>query len=375
MVPWLPWLGVALAGEAAGAGAPAAESAPGEEAPPPDATEAPPADGAPPVETPPAQPAPQEPAPEPERPKLDTSAATPLEDLTPREVKRFEPRHYLLPQNPRGQTDYTAYTLEWGEFEVGTYLTAGVLPSFQVGTILLADVLGVYNVEAKLNAVRIGPFDLAANGSYYYLGRPEITGQFWSAGGTMSLILLPPWSIHVGGWYSVLDATGQVPRDFLAGVLSSFVGAEIEGSSVPEVEAHLGVKTGTAMIATDVRFNRRDSMVLQARALLWSSTDFEFGTAEDPTLLSNEHAEGWTDLSQSYVASLSYQATFRNFDVRLGVGWPILNPAWLMQGVELSYRFGGKTRLSERRMEKTFERNLRDAKRAKPAEPAPPATP
>jgi hypothetical protein len=321
----------------------------------------------------PAGDAPAEPAPAaeetPTAPPLDPSQATPLEDLTPREVKSFEPRHYLLPQNPRGQTDYTAYTLEWGEFEIGTYLTAGVLPSFQVGTILLADVLGVYNVEAKLNGLRIGPFDLAANGSYYYLGRPEINGQFWSAGGTMSVILFPAWSIHAGGWYSVLDAKGQVPKDFLAGVLSSFTGAEIDSSSLPEVEAKLGVKTGTAMVATDVRFNRRDSLVLQARALLWSSTDFEFGTEENPTLLSNEHVEGWTDLSQSYVASLSYQATFRNFDLRLGVGYPILNPAWIMQGVELSYRFGGKTRLTERRMEKTWKRNLKDASRAKPTPP------
>jgi hypothetical protein len=40
-----------------------------------------------------------------------------------------------------------------------------------------------------------------------------------------------------------------------------------------------------------------------------------------------------------------------------------------MQGVELSYRFGGKTRLTERRMEKTWKRNLKDASRAKPTPP------
>ena len=297
-------------------------------------------------------------------PPIDTREAQELKALKPGELKKFEPKRFLLPQNPRGQTDFTAYTLEWGEFEVGTSLTAGILPSTELGTILLLDAFQIFNVEGKIDFLRIGPWDLAANVNFYTMNRPEVNGQFFSAGGTTSFILLPPWSLHLGGWYSTFNAHGEVPSDFVGGLLSTFTGSPIDTSSAPDLGLDLTAKAGTAMIATDVRFNRRDSLILQARALLWRDLAFNAGltTVDDPIITRED--SGWTDITQNYVASLSYQLSTRHWDLRLGVGWPIVNPAWVTQAIELSYRFGGKTRLSERRMDKQFDKNVSDAEKA-----------
>ncbi len=297
-------------------------------------------------------------------PPIDTREAKELKTLKPVELKKFEPKRFLLPQNPRGQTDFTAYTLEWGEFEVGTSLTAGVLPSTEIGTILLLDAFQIFNVEGKVDFLRIGPWDLAANANFYTMNRPEVQGQFLSFGGTTSVILLPPWSVHVGGWYSLFNAHGEVPSEFVGGLLSTFTGSPIDASNTPDVGLDLTAKAATAMVATDVRFNRRDSLILQARALLWRDLVFTAGVDDGGEPLVTRTDSGWTDVTQSYVASLSYQLSTRHWDLRLGVGWPILNPAWITQAIELSYRFGGKTRLTERRMNKQFDKNLTDAEKA-----------
>ena len=67
------------------------------------------------------------------------------------------------------------------------------------------------------------------------------------------------------------------------------------------------------------------------------------------------------------MVSLSYQASWKHIDARIGYGLSATPFAWVLPATDLSYRFGGKTRLSETRMKKTWLQNLRDVQKAKKA--------
>ena len=94
---------------------------------------------------------------------LDRAQA--LGDLTTEQAEWLEPRLSLLPQNPRAQTDFTAYTLEPGEVLLGLTTYLGVLSNVQLGTNLVLNGLRVYNFNVKVNAVQEGPVDVALIGS------------------------------------------------------------------------------------------------------------------------------------------------------------------------------------------------------------------
>jgi hypothetical protein len=76
---------------------------------------------------------------------------------------------------------------------------------------------------------------------------------------------------------------------------------------------------------------------------------------------------GPAKLSKSYIVSLSYQASWKHVDARIGYGASATPFAWLLPATDLSYRFGGKTRVSETRMTKTWLQNLADVQKAKKA--------
>lgn len=347
-----------------------AEPAPAEDPPPAAAGEGPaPTDAAA------GQPAGSSPEAEP-APWVDFSEAVQARDISAKDLKKFRPTRNLLPQVPRGQTDYTAYTLEWGEVELGlTWLAVGVLPGVQLSTVPVfylpplltsgeAEVLPpVWNLQAKVDVLRFGPFDLAPQVNYYSLDWPGLDTRFLSVGGMASLVILPPWSIHAGGYWSSFDLEGKITEAWLMSLLGGVAGGDFGGASEAEGGDALGVgaelDTVTVRLATDVRFNRRDSLVLQAQALLWTSARFQTTlTADGETArLLDEDLAGFVDPSQAYLATLSYQATFRTVDLRVGIGVPFDNPAWALQAFELAWRFGGKTRIHEAKLQRAYKKN------------------
>ena len=118
-------------------------------------------------------------------------------------------------------------------------------------------------------------------------------------------------------------------------------------------------------MATDYRFNRRDSLILQASAVFWSKVS-EVGYDVPPILgldeVFNKDIGVSSPVAETYVASLAWQWSWRRTDLRVGVGASNVPGAWLLQTFDLSYRFGGKTRSTERRMNKTWRRNKSDTK-------------
>ena len=373
--------------------APTGEPSPAEPQPTADApaTDAPPADAppadAPPADAPPADAPPAEPpagAPEPAPPtlsldQLQGQATDPpppplqtgqisgdAEDARVIDKKFFQflkPSPFHLPQNPRGQVDFTAYTLEWGEVKLGVVnLTIGVLPHIQVGTSVPLDVLGIFNVQAKAHITEGGPFDIGPYVNYYVFPREAVNARYLEAGGAMSIRLLEPWSLHIGGGWTKGYVEGELDISDIAELIT---GEGLDGA--PVLGARADGEAVTARIATDVRLNRRDSIILQAEAILWGKSTT---TAPDAVLdfLDIDDAlsyNGFVPITEAAAASIAWHFAWKHLEARVGVGVSSVPGAWLLQSTELSYRFGGPTRVRERKLREGWKDNRDELKKAR----------
>jgi hypothetical protein len=279
----------------------------------------------------------------------------------------LEPRRAVLPQNPYAQTDFTAYVLEWGETKIGAAsITVGALPSTQIGTVPVLDALGVFNGHIKVNVLRTSRFDMALGSNYFRKQAGDFVGYHVGGSALASVQVLNPWSVHVGVAYANLTSSGvpdlskfpplltggQDPDEFRASQENNQEAWDFRGQNLK------------ISFATDVRFNRRDSLILQGSALVWTSVDRGF---EAPPVMGLEEsfaaAEGnESPIAQSYNASIAWQWAWRRVDLRVGIGTSATPGAWLLKSTDLSYRFGGKTRGSERRMNRTWRRNKSDTR-------------
>ncbi|MFM2245375.1 MAG: hypothetical protein RL071_1449 [Pseudomonadota bacterium] len=300
------------------------------------------------------------------------STATAPAPLGKRQLDWLEPKRSQLDQNPYGSTDFTAYTLELGEWRVGLgSVGVGALPRTHLSVSPPLYALGIVNGAAKVNLVRIGPVDLALGGQAYRLGIGEFSGRQLGAGAMSSVRLTAPWSLHVGGQYNMFSATGLPDLSdppLLLGLAAPDLANYQEQVSGVVGGAPLDVtaRSVTMKVATDVRFNRRDSLVLQASGMVWSEVDSEVSAEQLPPLMNLDKAlagSSSTPLRDSYVASLAWQFSWKRADLRVGGGVSSVPGAWLLQSTELAWRLGGPTRSSERRMRATWRENRRDALR------------
>jgi hypothetical protein len=117
--------------------------------------------------------------------------------------------------------------------------------------------------------------------------------------------------------------------------------------------------------ATDVRFNRRDSIILQASAVpfarLQVSSEIELpDIAELDEVLS---FDGKVPMSAMYMASIAYQLAWKNVHLRVGAGTSTVPFAWLTQTTELSVRFGGQDRWQRGKQQRNWRQNRREVRR------------
>jgi hypothetical protein len=290
-----------------------------------------------------------------------------LEGLSRRQVRWLKPKRSRLPANSRASTDYTAYVLEWGEVELGpTGLSVGALPRFQIGTVPALDALGLYNGWAKVNPLRIGGFDLALNGTAFYLPIKGFNAYMVSVGALASLQILEPWSVHIGGNYGMARAIGVPDLRALSPYLSRLTDEELVDYSlqvlVDDLYIDVTARFATIRVATDFRLNRRDSIVAQGQTMIWASVDSD---VDLPPILNMDEAlefqtEGSLRVQDAYVASIAYQASWRRLTIRAGFGLSSLPGAWLVQSFKLNYRFGGTTRRSETDLRQDWRGNKAD---------------
>jgi hypothetical protein len=300
---------------------------------------------------------------------VNLTAAEELEGLTEDQYAYLEPKLGRLPPSPYRQTDFTAYTLEWGEVKVGlANLTVGALPRTELGTSVVMDALGLPNASLKVNALRAGPVDLAVLGSYYSWPLETLSASRASGGLRTSVIILPGWSMHAQGNVNAWRAEGVPDFSSMSGLLSALLGEDIDEYSLQAVEDEynlsLDATTVTAGLSADVRFNRRDSLVLQGSATLYSSVESVVEGELPPVFnldeILNQDRAGAVPVGDSYVASIAYQAAWKRLELRLGAGLSATPGAWLLQSMELSYRLGGESRRTERQVSQAWRRNEED---------------
>ncbi len=291
---------------------------------------------------------------------IDTSGAEDPGTLSTEQADWLKPRLGLLPPNPRAQTDFTAYVLEWGEIKIGlTNIQLGVLPGLQAGTSLPLWAFRIPNGNLKLDFVRAGPVDLAATGAYYSMPRDGFQATYATAGGMLSLKILEAWSIHGGASYGWVDSAGFPD---LEGV-SSFItgGQEI---TMPEElgDTLLEARLLQIKAATDIRFSRRDSLVLQFGRTHWARVITDPPPQDIPPIFNLDRIlglDGVVPFPESYNASLAWQIQWKHAQLRVGIGTSSTPGAWLLQSTEFSYRFLGATRVKEYRQRRSWRQNER----------------
>ena len=300
------------------------------------------------------------------------SSATAPAPIGARQLDWLEPKRSQLDQNPYGSTDFTAYTLELGEWRIGLgSVGVGALPRTHLSVSPPLYALGIVNGAAKVNLVRVGPVDLALGGQAYRLAIGEFSGRQLGAGAMSSVRLTAPWSLHVGGQFNLFSATGlpdlSDPPLLLGLVAPDLANYQEQVSGVVGgAPLDVAARSVTMKVATDVRLNRRDSLVLQASGMVWSDVDSDVSEEQLPPLMNLDKAlagSSATPLRDSYVASLAWQFSWKRADLRVGGGVSSVPGAWLLQSTELAWRLGGPTRSSERRMRATWRENRRDALR------------
>lgn len=317
---------------------------------------------------------------------LEGAPVTALDEgLTKEQLRKLKPKRYRFPQNPYGSTDFTAYTVEWGETKIGLVnVQHGIAPRTQIGTVPLLDAFGVLNANVKGNILRERGFDFAILGNYFAVPVTRLLQRFGGGldlydtqggeeiftsslsvvgvGGVASLRLLEPWSLHAGLTYNRVTAAGQFNFDDLPDILVP--DGEGRGGGVTLVPRLVG-EAFQFRLATDLRFNRRDSVVFQFQTPLYAQArgklsgevagvedleDFDFGISYDV----------WVPVSDAYRLALSYQFSWKHVDLRFGYGVSPIQGLWAINAFDLSYRFGGRTRREEAGIRKGYRENRRD---------------
>jgi hypothetical protein len=290
--------------------------------------------------------------------------------------KWLEPSPGHLPARPRGQVDYTAYVLEWGELKLGlANMAVGVLPHVQVGTSPPLLAARVPNVTAKIDATSDGLFDVSAQGSYYSLPRGVFEGTYITAGGTTSFSFGLPGtrarfvSAHLGANYAWLQTNGALDFSTIGELVT---GRDLEPGTLVASAALTG-ETVTARAALDLRLNRRDTFILQASSTVYARSEANDNVTAAFNFLSLDDAlryDGIVPPTENYVASLAWHLAWEHLEARIGVGTSSVPGAWLLQTTELSWRFFGSSRMREARQRRTFKKN--EQLERKPQAPASP---
>ena len=297
--------------------------------------------------------------------------------LTDAQLKWLKPSRGKLPQNPYQHVDFTAYTLEWGEVQLGLNRSSlGILPRTQISTQVPLWALGVNNVSGKVNLLRAGPFDLAITGNYLSLPSNNFAIQYSGVGAFGSLRLTDNWSIHTGGQRANLHINGIPDISQFNHLLVKF--GQLSQSDIDNFNEILQESVQyerqetifSGKLATDIRLNRRDSFILQGNMMYSENQgDGLKVNIQDTELSLDDFSSPIAEVlfnpketSLNYGGSLAYQASFKRAYVRLGIGYSNIPYMWTLQSIDFTWRLGGKTKRRANNMEKVWELNKKALK-------------
>ncbi len=293
------------------------------------------------------------------------------------QVRWLRPRASALPPNPHATTDFTAYTLQPGELKVGLLTVgAGILPNVQVTAMPALFMAGVPNISAKVNAIKAGPLNLAITGNRHGLRQDTFRAAYTGVGAMASLRVLPAWSLHGGFNYAGLSAKGVPDLCSLSPLLTDIDTIESTCDTITGLDPQPVSASGSAFgidgndiygeimtvkAATDIRFNRRDSLILQASAVPFArlQVNDQIDVPDIAQLDTVLAFDGKVPLSTLYTVCAAWQMAWKNVHLRVGIGTSTVPLAWLTQTTELSMRFGGKDRWQRAKQQRNWRRNRR----------------
>ena len=307
-------------------------------------------------------------------PSIDLSNAQELENLKRKQLMWLKPLPERFEQNPYLHVDFTSYTLEWGEVQVGlNTLKAGILPRTQIGTSIPMWAVGLQNVDAKVNLLRFGAFDLALEGNSISLPTPDFRMSLTGGGLSTSVRILEPWTVHLGTQYMAFSAQGLPDLDSINPLILQMSGVDADNYrdelAADGVGFDINADVITVRMATDIRLNRRDSWIIQAQGIVWHNIDSSsnFNDSDDiPKFLNADEifalqSQGVSDITKSYVVSVAHQWSWNHSYLRIGAGWSSMTeyafaPA-IIQSIDYAWRFGGKSKNREGRIRKGWKEN------------------
>lgn len=308
------------------------------------------------------------------KPTIDLSNAQELEDLGKKQLMWLKPLPERFEQNPYLHVDFTSYTLEWGEVQVGlNTLKAGILPRTQVGTSIPMWAVGLQNFDAKVNLLRVGAFDLALEGNSISLPTPDFRMSLTGGGLSTSIRILEPWTFHMGAQYMAFSAQGLPDLDSINPFILQMSGVDADSYrdelAADGVGFDINADVITVRMATDIRLNRRDSWIIQAQGIVWHNIDSSsnFNDSDDiPKFLNADEifalqSQGASDITKSYVVSVAHQWSWNHSYLRIGAGWSSMSeyafaPA-IIQSIDYAWRFGGKSKNREGKIRKGWKEN------------------
>ena len=233
------------------------------------------------------------------------------------------------------------------------------------------------NVDAKVNLFRLGAFDLALDANWLSLPTEEFRMSFLGGGLNTSIRIMEPWTLHLGSQYMSFGAQGLPDLDSINPLILQMSGVDADSYrdelAADDVGFDIQTSLVTLKLATDIRFNRRDSLIVQAQGIIWHRIDSSSNLNDSdqvPKFLNADQifaleSEGISDISKSYVVSVAHQWSWNHSYLRLGVGWSSMNeyafvPA-VIQSIDYAWRFGGKSKNREGRIRKGWSENRKNS--------------
>ncbi len=238
----------------------------------------------------------------------------------------------------RDADSWSAQTLAPGQFQLGTHSGAAPIARVEVGTSTLPLLAGAPNVDLKVQAVATAPFDLALVGGYARFHGEGLEAWTVRAGGRASA-WAGPFSVHGSVLWHGAMVTGSLEETWLATVPPLSWAVE-GGAGFADLDDAIDAVRPAVAIAWAV--TDTDTVVLRGEGWVWAWIDPIPGL-ELYGLDDLQGHKGPLPLRDTYVASVSLQHTWDHARLRAGLGTSAVPLAWVVQTVELSWRFGGPT--------------------------------
>ncbi len=273
----------------------------------------------------------------------------------------------------RRPIEYSAWNLKPGEVRLGlTDLDIGLSRRVQVGSDPTLDAVGIYNLRTRLSLADSDHWGLAVDSAGHSLRLGDFAARQLRVGVRASASA--GWfAAHLGTTASWLSSEGSPDLTQATSVLGAALGQErlaeaqaaLDRSNV-DPSGQLG--TVSMRLALELRVKGPHAIVLQGGDALYRYASVGQTLETLSAVVPDELGlNGVLDQSRGGAAwgSVAWQASWRNLQLRAGLGISQLPLAWLAPTTEISWRTGG------RRSQRSIDAVADATPRIDPTPPAP----